>query len=227
MVAPPGLRLAGVKWQSKMRSSLHICLNILLKRARPPFHRAQSFRSLTTSRNLWTVQGFLTSTNWSTPNCLRFLGLATRIAAKGWLKVKLPGREMSVCFNFSNSPGLSMQRTPISSKVAKTRHLFCSSIDSFTEEWALDKPIIKSHKGIGKGGRRELVLCSSQTRRFSQAVLIRPCSFRRLNPPPHVQKLGSTAITSQTLCGRSFHTLDAGTIKIEKSCHTSDNHSTT
>ena len=108
---------------------------------------------------------------------LRFLGLATRIAAKGWLKVKLPGREMSVCFNFSNSPGLSMQRTPISSKVAKTRHLFWSSIDSFTEEWALDKPIIKSHKGIGKGGRRELVLCSSQTRRFSQAVLILPFSL--------------------------------------------------
>ena len=33
-------------------------------------------------------------------------------------------------------------------------------------------------------------------------------------------------ITSQTLCGRSFHTLDAGTIKIEKSSHASDNHFT-
>lgn len=52
-----------------------------------------------------------------------------------WLtESQLPGRDTSVCFSFSNSPGLNMQKTPISSKVAKTRHLLCSRGHRMTEE---------------------------------------------------------------------------------------------
>ena len=169
IVAPPGLRLAGVKRHLSIRSSFATCLknfpNCWGEDSQIFWSELRDCKDLSHS----IVLPFVNDTNCSFPNWRLFFGETTRMAAWDWLRLKSPGKARSDHNSLKISPGLNMQSNPISISTANNSHSLRWGCVQ-TRACPLASPIMKTQSGMGSGARNLVDFCSSQTRRFSQGV---------------------------------------------------------
>ena len=174
IVAPPGRRLAGTNPLSWTFNSLKSCLKSSPKRRGLLGQINRSDSSIGRHLNQAIVLGWDKCTNCWSPNCRLFLGLMIRTAAFEWFEVKEPGKAKSAHLSFKSSPGRSMHRKPSSNNTASAIHSALFSGSWLIKPWPRASPIIAHQITVGNGGRSVVLLCSSQTRRFSQADTKRP-----------------------------------------------------
>ena len=111
IVQPPGLRLPGVNLHPVNWSSQTNCLNTFEKWAGLFVQSLSSFPSTKSILNQAITLGCERLTNCCSPNCRRFLGDVTRIAAIPLPMLSSPGKAKSLCRSWQISPGRKRQKT--------------------------------------------------------------------------------------------------------------------